>query len=531
MNFFTAPDTAEMRSFYDELFHTNASSNSKLYYCKANKNANFGKAFQLANFIATEYGAAFNITHSYTVKRSSHLPTVFSDYFRNHTDGEADNVYLNPYLYPTERRESIGLDSVYNIRLMDVPNQVVNCFEEALPNYISNYNALPEYHDHQIIELNNISMYLKQDRYHRIRVYRKDNIIYVISNKTIVTGGSEIFFKFLSALPLICGFVETKPEVTDLFKTFAEPSETFWNKVQHILITNSFITNIKYRNIINTFNNIKDLRCSSYITKLDSLRRLLQQTLEQYSTYLRDEKDTQATLTQIEAENSTLSEDFIKMLYDKKVCYNINTSHLTGSGYMTYWTQALCTNYNRDAAKSMLRSYRRNNRFDTLTLRLFEHLFVDEQISFLFNEQIRIKFNPASITASYSAFNTLQDFNKTMPNPHHYYYNCWGSYGTKITRLISEYNLENLFFQIKAAVSSLNMNDPTVIERFYREILTRITSMEYTPACLCWAEENYETAHTFEETLAHYEEYYKDYLIVANDNNDDDDDDDDGLDF
>lgn len=512
MDFLTAPNTNELQSFYTELSNIRTSSLNKLLYCKANLNGNFGKAFQVANFIATEYGIAFNITKAYSVKRSDILQLVLNNYFTYATNGETHS-YDNPYLFTTEQRENMELDTVYNIRLLTVPYQITSCFEEILPATINNHNAQPEQHDHQIIELNNISLYLKQDRYHKVRVYRKDNIIYVISNQNVCTNNSKIFFKFLSALPIICGFVETKPKLTDLFKTFIEPAKIFWDKVQRFLINNAFITDIKYRAIINTFNTLKDLRCSTYINKLERLRNQLQQTLVQYSNYLQDEKDTQATLTQIEAESSTLSEDFIKMLCDKKVCYNIDTTFLANSGYITYYTQAFCTNYNKDAAKSILKSYRRNNRFNSVTLRLFEHLFVDEQIALLFTERVRIYFNPATINARYDAFGQYQDFNEIIPNPHHYYYNCWGSYGTKITRLISEYNLEDLFFQIKSAVSSLNMNDPTVIVRFFNEILIKITAKNYTPACLYWADENYKTAHTFEETLEHYADYYKDYLI------------------
>ena len=95
------------------------------------------------------------------------------------------------------------------------------------------------------------------------------------------------------------------------------------------------------------------------------------------------------------------------------------------------------------------------------------------------------------------------DYNICFPNQHHARHNCWGSYHPILTKLFSQYKLEELFFQIKAAVGSLNFVDYTVMSEFITS-LTNIVEGYYKPACFYWRDEGCKTLHTYDETYKHF---------------------------
>ena len=59
-----------------------------------------------------------------------------------------------------------------------------------------------------------------------------------------------------------------------------------------------------------------------------------------------------------------------------------------------------------------------------------------------------------------------------IPNPHLYYYNCWGDYESIIRSLIEKYDLVMMTSQIQASIGSLNLSDNPVMERFIEDELT-----------------------------------------------------------
>ena len=60
---------------------------------------------------------------------------------------------------------------------------------------------------------------------------------------------------------------------------------------------------------------------------------------------------------------------------------------------------------------------------------------------------------------------------KGLPNPHHYYYNCWGDNEPAISRAQYEGNHVIAFAQIFAAIAGINLSDNTVLRRFVEDML------------------------------------------------------------
>jgi hypothetical protein len=199
------------------------------------------------------------------------------------------------------------------------------------------------------------------------------------------------------------------------------------------------------------------------------------------------------------------------MLFDKKICYALDVNSITTSDQIIrYRCSSPLLAYDKDAANMVYNRHILGKTNDKLD-KLFKLMFIDEKVILSFDQLIKIKFVTGQIDARLT-----NNFNECIPNPHHYYYNCWGNYGPTITKLIHEYKLEEMFYQIKAAMGSLNFLDNPVITRFIN-MLEEITTGVYNPNSFYWKEENCTTLHTCEETLNHFE--MEDTTNETNDSN------------
>ena len=210
-------------------------------------------------------------------------------------------------------------------------------------------------------------------------------------------------------------------------------------------------------------------------------------------------------MLELQQSDVKIETETIKMLVDKKICYGLDISNITnGDGSISYRCSAPLLSYDKDAAKAV---YRRRVKTDYTNAlpELFKLLFIDEKVVLLFDQAIDIKLNRGTFTALNGETRLYTDLNSSLPNPHHYFYNCWGSYGSVIVKLINEYKLEEIFYQIKAAMGSLNFSDPPVIGQFL-VLLNKIVEGYYNPACFYWREENCTKLHTLEETIKHFRE-------------------------
>ena len=174
-----------------------------------------------------------------------------------------------------------------------------------------------------------------------------------------------------------------------------------------------------------------------------------------------------------------------------------NTSRLS------YRVSAPLLNYDAEAAKIFFkRKIKDNYSEDFVTI--FKAMFVDEKVVLNFDQEVVINFTDGDIDSRNGLIHG-NDRTRHFPNPHHWYYNCWGSYGTVISELIQRYQIEELFYQVKTAVGSLNFLDPPVMDRF-KEHLYSIVNGSYNPACFYWRDENCTTLHTYKETMEHLRE-------------------------
>ena len=129
---------------------------------------------------------------------------------------------------------------------------------------------------------------------------------------------------------------------------------------------------------------------------------------------------------------------------------------------------------------------------------LFKLIFLDEKVALHFDEEINIDLINYTIQARRDMVLHGNDLYVSFPNPHHYYHNCWGNYMTNLSKLIRDFNLETLFYQVKAAVGSLNFTDYIVINEFL-ELFSQIANGYYTPHCFSIIDEGCTTMYTAKE--------------------------------
>lgn len=101
---------------------------------------------------------------------------------------------------------------------------------------------------------------------------------------------------------------------------------------------------------------------------------------------------------------------------------------------------------------------------DTDWKTVLNKIFLTEEYKILFTNAIVLDMSRASINAKrvYEPEGT--------PNPHHYYFNCWGDYTNKIREAILNYEWEELMTYLVVATAGLNLLDSAVMNNFVRDI-------------------------------------------------------------
>jgi len=482
-----------------------ATTNDKFFYLRAGKAQGFPVFLQYLNCFLLVNNIATYIPHREKITRSTPLHYYFERLTYYTREEETHERIDRPLLFSQARREAFEINETIGIHFIEVVSQIQDTFEDKIPAWALETGAT---------ELFGVSLALKQTPKHRIRVYTRGDHIIVFTTKGVDNlwdTDFKLYRKLWACIPLIRGWVKpdeepTHSECTHLCKLLDNDDATeFYTLLEHYYSNNPAITDLKYTNIISTFNNVTGLRQAHLELRIEDTERKAQERLQQYSHALEEKREAMRRLLELQNNDTTIAVDIIKMLVDKKICYALDVSSIQQpEGRISYRCSAPLLSYDKDAAR-ILYNRRKNNGESQELLEIFKLLFLDEKVVLMFDQAIDVCLNTGTIQARNGHTRMNNNLNNCFPNPHHYNHNCWGSYGSVIVKLIHEFKLEEMFYQIKAAVGSFNFSDPPVVGGFLR-MLGNIIDGAHNPACFYWRDENCTKAHTYSETIKHFRE-------------------------
>lgn len=411
------------------------------------------------------------------------------NYFRNRT-----YTILN-----STERESYNIDQEYHVKIVGVTGNITSVFEQAIPAALQTID--------EAVELTGVSLALKCTPKHRVRAIKvKDNTLMIFTTKYIpgLAGGYDqdcIFLrKLVACLPAVFNFTD-RVELTDLFKYHKEDDASpLANMYQNFFSALPMIVNKKYEALKQMINNHNTYRKGILHDVVDRIDNEIRALLSNYADYLKNRDASLKALNAMDMSEGMLEDEVIKMLVDKKIAYDFKQIN---NSVFTYSIEAPCLSFDKDAAEKYYKNnILRNDNVGEFVKKLFKAIFIDEKAIMIFNETIKVNLADAHIDAR--AASAQHDLHVNLPNPHHYYYNCWGSYGATLTKQLREFDFENFFYQIKAAVGSINMIDYTVLSRFLDHLEAYCYAYDTSPRAFIIPGDN--TRYTAKELLEKLEE-------------------------
>lgn len=504
MNSYTRmPDDAILNTIVSQ--YASIRSGTKEFYLIANYGRQLPMFIKCINYYLNQKNIGLYISNT-LINRNSGLSYELGRL--NKITNINDPEYGTPnLLFNKATREEFGLKETYGLHVVNVTGQVIDWFDNYIPKWTANSD---------VSEILGVSLALKLTPKHRIRVYKRNNHIVVFTNKPIADTSYDenydykLWRKLYACLPILFGWTDAEDkhiEETTLLRSLeADNANNFFNLLINTCNNIPAIRDLKYKDIIDTFNSINTLRLNSYVNKSNEYANALELLMKNYSATLTAKRECDKTILDLETNLKELDTPTIKTLTDKKICYNLYTSQLnsTTDSRLSYRCSAPVIGFDKNAAQRYYERRVKNCYSKTLDT-IYKLLFFDEKVILNFDEEIVLNFSRNTISAKPGGTIYGNDLNICFPNPHHYYHNCWGSYGPTVLKLLSEYKLEELFYQIKVAVGSLNFTDYIVLNEFI-SMMNNIISGRYNPAVFYWTEENCSTLHTLSDTLAHFTE-------------------------
>ena len=438
------------------------------------------------------------------IKRSTDVVYDLTQLLRNRCKIITEDNNFNfprPFYYDNSYLFKYGLKAFVGIHFVNVTGQIQYTFEQVIPQLTKEYN---------LTEQLNVSLYLKETPKHRVRVYSNEQHIVVFTNKPIFDSFKNDYTplvrKLYAAIPLIMKW-DTETTISKLLKSLGADDHTvYWEMLCNFVEQNDFLKNLKYAPLYGLFDNISLMRAAPLKQKLSTKENDIRSYESALEKYYRERAQLLGELAQIENEKAAYDKDAVRLLVDKNVIHGLRTDQLTdGSGRLLFLCSAKLTAYDKRAAKN----YINGSCFEkgSLLQKFYQHIFIDEELMLQFSEEVIFDFTNKTILAGHGYASRLINFNNAIPNPHHWYYNCWGNYKTQLLRMLADCNLEGAFYTVKNAIGSLNFTDGAVLSRF-KETMQGVIELIYTPKFILWREENYSTLHTWAETYEHYKNYY-----------------------
>lgn len=354
----------------------------------------------------------------------------------------------------------------YHIALLTFNTATNAAAEEIIRTNLTNDNSYAEL---------NVRPIVTTTPNHKIRIYKteKNNkITYIILNNL---DTPEVVFKISTAIMLDLNKFNEK---TDVF------AEAYLNgnpdKVSEVVeeYYREYNANKTEREFKQALNSLQDsLEAGEEQVHIDAITNIEYEIEREYknlASYYTALDDAKAKYLLFKLNSSNAKTEELKRFITS--CKN-NISYIScthGRIYMVYKTPLLyfepelmqryfdsqrnnCVNILPDALQNLLKDIFINKTHDLLIESGFELNLVTGSIGFI-NPVSVLNLTPATVTG--------------MPNPHHYYYDCWGDNKVCITQAVRNKNYVEAILQTFSAIAGLSLSDTAVLTRFTERELT-----------------------------------------------------------
>ena len=480
----------------DKILRATTNPSARLFW--RNNNKTIHKIIGMLGYFTNKHILIreFNLTRSDSI----HAVLRNEQYWANRT-----LEFENCYGIGDENFAYLNLHTVY------VKGQVIDTFENTAPEYYRNSGYK---------ELTGCSLALKTSPRHRVRVYHKtthkhiSETEYRTINSVVILTANDLFDynndallyrKIIALIPFFCDInnVDPNAEETQWFTTIENHSDaaTYLTFIESVLKTIPAFNDFQITETLSILKNLNEVQKLQLKDILDRATARVMDCEKALTDSLKQQRDAANEYAGLS--DTCLTTDELKMLINKQI---VIQPRINGNDF-NYLCKAPCLSFDKNAAinyynRTLLKEYP-----NSVFTKLFKLAFIDEVIIFMFEDSIKLNFRDITIYGKYELATTEIG----LRNPHHYYYNCWGSYDPIIKKLLQSYSYLQAFLQIKAAVGSLNMLDYTVLAKFRGQILNRYNvesynSIQYAP-CIVWKEEqDMNKLHTLHETLNKFSE-------------------------
>lgn len=390
----------------------------------------------------------------------------------------------NPdYVLPTFNMCTVNVYYVYR----DI-NNVFNYLDTELGRYST---------DNPTGDMMGVSIGFKEDRYHRVRIYKTKQSVYVFTNQKI---SNDFARKLYACVPVFFDHIfnaENDELAINTFKNIVGPVEDWLATIKAWIDVNLDEAKLTMNAIKDTFSEALRSQKQQVINKLNSLRSNIEAHLAQYTRALK-EYGTQSALYErindTEAEDSVLNE-FLNFILDKErgSCKLNKVSNKIRLDIVTP-----LTNYSVAEAERIIK-----RQINDVTLKqIMLDIFVAQKYTLYMSSSIfwdLMATYRGDISVSSSRYTT--SCTKGMPNPHHYYYSCYGDNAPAVVKAMQNGQYIAAYLQLKASVGSFNWTDGPVASAFLSAILDFNEAYAEVPSIM---DNDTEQMYTLTEL---YEEY------------------------
>lgn len=230
---------------------------------------------------------------------------------------------------------------------------------------------------------------------------------------------------------------------------------------------------------------IKDL--TSFVSKINSYKkdRVIRDLNIEKETYMKAlarlrKAMVKATnlIEEVDKKSATVAEgldvdNFVKVLklYESKKYIKI-FKHPNDKNILVLTVTTPLFNFNELAVEKLLNKSTRPNKIKTI----LKNTFLSDKYSFMVETDIGVDVvnNYAFRHSPGGVGSHCYDNDCMYKNPHIWFYNCFGSNGEAMSKLLKECKYEEFMAALIATVGNINFNDSVVVERFLDNIANEV---------------------------------------------------------
>lgn len=201
-------------------------------------------------------------------------------------------------------------------------------------------------------------------------------------------------------------------------------------------------------------------------TDIDYKLNTIRQYEDSIRTYYRELKDLRMRKLGLE---SALEEENDLLVFLKS-CRTISNIRVTDDCVLFTNVQPVVMYDKKEFELSRFRSNPNYRTEPAWKFDLLEDIFLNNKYTLYFEDCVKVNLENYSVNIRKTDYRDHSRM-EGIPNPHHYYYNCWGEHKTYFSESLSRGDVVQLLNQIMAAVSGINFADSTVVSKFIKEEL------------------------------------------------------------